>query len=146
MTAILGFFKVKSHLILLALLAAALTFGWVQTSRLDTANAAITSGASANKLLIERVNSDRSLIATRDALIAKQNAAVTNLVEAAKADRTAYLSRIAKADKVAVSYETNAKAILARQITTTDELQRSRAALSLIVETLAAERNPNVHP
>jgi hypothetical protein len=114
----------------------------VQTSRLATANVAITSGATANKLLAERVNSDRQLIAGRDALIAKQNQAVDALVAAAQADRSAYLARVSAADKVAKAYEANAEVILASQTDATDELQRSRAALALIVNTLASEGHP----
>lgn len=121
-------------------LTLSLSFGMLQTSRLKAARETITIGASANKLLLERVNSDRSLIATRDQLIGKQNAAVAKIVQAAEADRAFYLTRIAAADKVAVTYEANAKAIMARSVTTTDELLRARAALTLIKETI------NVHP
>ncbi len=143
---VLGFFKVKSHLILLALLAVSMAFGYVQTTRLSSSTAAVSAKTQTVKVLTERVNSDRQQIATRDMLIAKQNAAVSKLVTAAQADRTAYLSRIAKADKVATAYERNATALLARTTTATDELQRSRAALALIRETLAAEGTTNVHP
>jgi antitoxin (DNA-binding transcriptional repressor) of toxin-antitoxin stability system len=141
-TKILGWSTIALGLALLA----SLTFGVVQSSRLTTANTAIAAKSETIKLAAERINSDRQLIAGRDTLIAKQNAAVAKLVSASQADRTAYLSRIASADKVALTYEASATAILARQTAATDELQRSRAALALIRETLAAERTPNVRP
>ena len=142
----IGFFKVKSHLILLVLLALSATFGWVQTTRLSAAQQTISTGDEARKVLVERISSDRQQIAVRDGLIAKQNAAVTKLVNAAEADRTVYLNRIAAADKVAKTYEASATTILSKQTAATDELQRSRAALALIMETLADEGTPNVHP
>ena len=98
--------------------------------------------ASAQTLLTERVNSDRGLIASRDQLIGKQNLAVLAIQQSAQADRTAYLARIAAADKVAKTYQHSADTIMARQIETTDELQRSRAALALIKEMIGTEGTP----
>jgi F0F1-type ATP synthase epsilon subunit len=118
----------------------------VQTTRLSAAQQTISTGDEARKVLVERISSDRQQIAVRDGLIAKQNAAVTKLVNAAEADRTVYLNRIAAADKVAKTYEASATTILSKQTAATDELQRSRAALALIMETLADEGTPNVHP
>lgn len=128
----------------LALLAS-LSFAAVQTSRLSSTQAGLKAAETSVQLLTERVNSDRSLIASRDILIARQNSAVDQLVNAAKADRTAYLARIDAADKVAKTYEASATSLLARQTEATDELGRARAALALIRETLAAERTPDVN-
>lgn len=124
----------------LALLAS-LSFGWMQTQRLESANASITSMASATTTLRERIDSDREIIESRDALIAKQNAGIQALVDAAATNRSIYLTGIAQADKVAKVHQSNAQAILARETAATDELGRAKAALQLITDTLRAERN-----
>ena len=128
-------------------LALALGFGWLQTDRLKAAKLTISSQTTNLQLLAQRVISDRGLIASRDQLIGKQNLAVLAIQKSAQADRTAYLARIAAADKVAKTYQNSASNILARQIETRDELERSRAALALIKEVLAEpEGTTNVHP
>lgn len=122
----------------LALLAAS-AFGWLQTERLGAANATI----DAKDLVIEtqqtRIENDALAIAQRDALITEQNTAVLALAEASKANRAAYEARIAQADRRAAGYQAEAADIMSRHIETTDELERSRAALSLIHEYVGKE-------
>ena len=119
--------------LLIALLAAS-AFGWLQTSRLSTAHASITTRDGQIVLLRQRVTDDAGKIVSRDKLIGAQNLAVLAMQRAADADRTAYLARIQAADKVAQVYQNQAADIMARQIDTTVDLTRSRAALALITE------------
>lgn len=109
-------------------------FGWLQTDRLSSARTTITAQLASIGLLEQRIVADSGKIADRDSLINAQNVAVLALKSASDADHAAYLSRIAAADKVAKVYQTQAANIMARQIDTTDELERSRAALKLIQE------------
>lgn len=120
-------------------LALALAFGWVQTTRLSSARETIDAKAGEIRLLTLRTISDRALIASRDELIAAQNKAVRAMAAAAARDRAAYLARIAAAEKLAKVHQTRATDIMARSIETTDELERSRAALALIQEMIGAE-------
>lgn len=121
-------------------LAAAVVFGWIQTDRLKSAKETIVALDGKAALLVQRITSDRQLIETRDKLITAQNNAVLAMQKAAEADRKAYMARIAAADKVAKVYEAQAADILSRQIETTDELERSRAALALIQEMVGAPK------
>lgn len=98
--------------------------------------AALSSNAS---LLVQRIESDRQLIAARDQLISKQNAAVLALAEASKVQREAYETRIAAADKLAQARKAEATAIMAREAQAQDELGRAREALQLIQEVVAGD-------
>lgn len=124
---------------LLSALLAASAFSYLQTTRLEGARNVIAKMTDTVTLLTQRVHSDRALIATRDQLIGKQNAAVLAMHKAAEADRAAYAQRIAAAEKVAKVYKAQAADIMARSTTATDELERSRAALALIEEMIGAE-------
>jgi hypothetical protein len=120
-------------------LAAASTFGWVQTTRLGAARETIAARDTTIASLNDRVRNDAILIVERDRLIGVQNAAVQAIVTAQANERTAYLARIDQAQKVAGTYKAQAATIMQRNVETTDELERARAALSLIEEVVGKE-------
>ena len=119
--------------------AAAAAFGFIQTERLQATRLALAARELVIETLQDRIENDQVLIAQRDALIAEQNNAVLALSEASKANRQAYELRIAQAERRAARHQAQAEDILNRHLETTDELERSRAALSLIQEVLTEE-------
>jgi hypothetical protein len=119
-------------------LLASVGFGWLQTERLGSARDLVTSLRGEVALLTQRVQTDAQLITSRDALIDTQNRAVLAMQQAADADRAAYKSRIAAAEKLAKVQSDRAADIMARQASSADELERSREALRLIQEMVVA--------
>lgn len=122
----------------IALVVSAFYIG-IQGSRLDAAQETIAAKSLVIETLEDRIDTDQTLIAQRDALIAEQNTAVLALSEASKANRQAYEQRIAQADLRAASYQAQAEYIMSRTLEAEDELERSRAALALIHEVVGKE-------
>ena len=117
----------------LALVAASI-FGWVQTSRLDAAQATIAAKEEVIAAYELRVELDQAKIAERDALIAEQNAAVQALAEASKANRQAYELRIAQAQLVGWLeglFHGIQAAIFAQQVAAKAQLDQMRGAPQL---------------
>lgn len=114
-------------------------FAWLQTDRLSSARATIKAQTETVVVLKDRILSDTGRIAERDRLIAKQNAAVLEIVEQQREDRTAYLASIDAANRRAAGLQAQAADIMKRHVETTDELERAREALKLMVEVVGQE-------
>lgn len=117
-----------------AALLVASAFASVQTFRLGKAEDLVQAQKVSIDLYKARILSDAASIAQRDVLIERQNAAVRSLVEQQAADRTAYLARIAQADRRAQVLQAQANDIMNRTTEATGELERAREALKLIQE------------
>lgn len=135
LTRVLGFGSIG----LAVALAGASTFGWVQTTRLGAARETISARDETIGTLKVRIANDQVLIAQRDELIDKQNQAVLAISHAQSEQREAYEARLTAANRTAQGYRARATAILAQKTDAVDELERSRAALKLIEDTLAPE-------
>lgn len=122
-----------------AALLAASAFASVQTFRLGKAQDLVQAQKVSIELFKARILSDASSIAQRDVLIERQNAAVRSLVEQQSADRTAYLARIAQADRRAQVLQAQATDIMNRTTEATGELERAREALKLIQEVVGEQ-------
>lgn len=120
-------------------LAAAVAFGFIQTERLSAAGETIAARDITIQAHVDRINADSRLLAERDRLIGMQNDAIKRVATAQANERSAYLGRMASAERTAGTYRTQAAEILHRNIETTDELERSREALRLIVEVVGQE-------
>lgn len=120
-------------------LAASAAFGFIQTERLQATKLALAARELVIETLEDRIANDAIALAQRDAIIEEQNAAVTAMAEASKANRKAYELRLAQAESRADSLQTQAQDIMTRTLETEDELERSRAALRLIQEVVEQE-------
>lgn len=123
----------------LALVATGI-FGFIQTERLQAARLALAARELVIRTLEDRIANDTLAIQQRDALITEQNNAVLAMAEASKANRKAYELRLAQAERRANGYRAEAEDIMSRHLETQDELERSRAALGLILEVVGQEQ------
>lgn len=122
--------------VVLGLVGALLIALGIQSYRLGSANDTVSSQRltiSGQQLAIDLA---KSQLAQRDALIAKQNAAVDALVAEATKNREAYLKQFAAADQRAKSNDARARQLLNLTTTATDELARCQAAARLLAEEL----------
>lgn len=106
---------------------------WVQTNRLKISQHEL-------EVTQHEVASLKTDIASRDLLIDKQNKAVLELQQRAEVDRKAYLSRLDTAQRLAIRYRGQASDIMNQQTDSQDELERSRAALRLILDLVGKQK------
>jgi hypothetical protein len=104
---------------------------YVQTQRLDAANARLR----ASQTEVSRLTGQ---LAAADQHLANQNAAVEALSRQAEADRKVYMKALSDANRVAAQAQARAEDIMSRPVPPPD--QREAAARALVDEQIRRER------
>lgn len=92
----------------------------------------LTAARANNAAMASALESQRALLDSRDALIARQNAGIKAITEQRAADREAYVRNFAAASERARDHDDRAAQILAMPVEQLDELAQCRAAKALI--------------
>jgi predicted phage tail protein len=121
---------------LIAAVIASLGFGGIQSRRLSNCNEVSSARLQTIEALQQTIATQRSQLAQRDGLIAKQNAAVEAIQKARAEDREVYLRQYAAADQRAKSNDARARSLLSLTSTQADEIGQCREARQLLEQEL----------